>query len=47
MYKDERLLNDFLALKDIELHKLHVLPMEYLVEYKKIKKQKGRPPNVK
>jgi len=38
MYKDDRLLNDFLGLKDIELVKVHVRPMEYVVEYKKIKK---------
>ena len=47
LYKDDTLLNDFLALKDIELNKLHVRPMEYVVEYTKIKKLKGRPPNVK
>ncbi len=38
MFKDDRILNDFLSLKDIELVKLHVRPMEYVVEYKKIKK---------
>ena len=38
MYKDDRVLNDFLSLKDIELVKLHVRPMEYVVEYKKVKK---------
>ncbi len=39
VYRDERLLNDFLGLKDIELVKLHVRPLEYIVEYKKITKQ--------
>ena len=38
MYKDDKQLNAFLSLKDIELVKLHVRPMEYVVEYKKIKK---------
>ena len=38
VYRDERLLNDFLGLKDIELVKLHVRPLEYIVEYKKINK---------
>ena len=38
MYKDDRLLNDFLGLKDIELVKVHVRPMEYVVEYRKVKK---------
>ena len=38
MYKDDKILNDFLSLKDIELIKLHVRPMEYVVEYEKIKK---------
>ena len=40
VYRDERLLNDFLGLKDIELVKLHVRPLEYIVEYKKITKKK-------
>jgi hypothetical protein len=44
LYADESKLNDFLSLKDIELVKLHVRPMEYVIEYKKIKKPKGRPP---
>jgi len=39
LYKDDRVLNDFLSLKDIDFIKLHVRPMEYIVEYKKIKKQ--------
>ena len=38
LYKDDKLLNNFLALKDIELNKIHVRPMEYIVEYKKLKK---------
>ena len=38
IYKDDKRLNDFLSLKDIELVKLHVRPMEYIIEYKKIKK---------
>lgn len=38
LYKDDRILNDFLGLKDIELVKLHVRPMEYIIEYKKVKK---------
>ena len=38
LYKDDRIINDFIALKDIELVKLHVRPMEYVVEYKKVKK---------
>ena len=42
MFKDDRILNDFLSLKDIELVKLHVRPMEYVVEYKKIKKKKKK-----
>ena len=40
IYRDERLLNDFLGLKDIELVKLHPRPLEYIVEYKKITKKK-------
>ena len=39
MYRDERSLNDFLGLKDIELVKLHVRPLEYVIEYKKVKKK--------
>ena len=39
MYKDDKQLNDFLSLKDIELIKLHVRPMEYVIEYEKVKKQ--------
>jgi len=42
MYKDDRLLNDFLGLKDIELIKLHVRPMEYIIEYQKVKKTAKR-----
>jgi len=38
IYKDERLLNDFLGLKDIELVKLHIRPLEYVIEYMKVKK---------
>ena len=38
MFKDDRLLNDFLAQKDIELKTLHVRPMEYVIEYEKVKK---------
>ena len=38
IYKDERLLNEFLALKDIELVDVKVRPLEYVVFYKKIKK---------
>ena len=40
LYKDDRILNDFLGLKDIVLVKLHVRPMEYVVEYEKVKKVK-------
>jgi len=38
IFKDDRLLNDFLSLKDIELVEVNVRPMEYVVLYKKIKK---------
>ena len=38
MYKDDKILNDFLSLKDIELVKLHVRPMEYVIEYEKVNK---------
>ena len=38
LYKDDKTLNDFLSLKDIELVKLHVRPMEYVIEYEKIRK---------
>ena len=38
LYKDDTILNDFLSLKDIDLVKLHVRPMEYVIEYTKIKK---------
>lgn len=38
MYKDDKTLNEFLSLKDIELVDLHVRPMEYVIEYRKVKK---------
>jgi len=38
LYKDDRLLNEFLGLKDIELVKVHVRPMEFVVLYRKVKK---------
>jgi len=41
-YKEERLLNDFLSQKDIEYVDLFVRPLEYVVIYKKIKKQKKK-----
>jgi hypothetical protein len=48
-YKDDRVLNDFLALKDIVLIDLKVRPMEYVVMYEKVKKptKKVVKPNVK
>ena len=42
LYKDDKILNDFLSLKDIELVRLHVRSMEYVIEYKKIKKTAKR-----
>ena len=44
IYKDDRLLNDFIGLKDIELVTLHVRPLEYVVEYKKVKKTTKKVP---
>lgn len=38
IFKDDRLLNDFLASKDIELVDVKVRPMEFVVFYKKVKK---------
>ena len=38
IYKDDGLLNDFLALKDIVLIDLKVRPLEYIVMYEKVKK---------
>lgn len=37
--KDVRILNDFLAQKDIEFISMETRPMEFYVLYKKIKKQ--------
>ena len=47
IYKDDKQINDFLSLKDIEFVDMEIGSMECVILYKKIKKQKGRPPNVK
>jgi hypothetical protein len=50
LYKDDRTLNDFLALKDIVLIDLKVRPMEYVVMYEQVKKTPKKvvkKPNVK
>jgi len=47
IYKDDRLLNEFLASKDIELVDVKVRSMEYVVLYKKVKKQPNKRVNTK